>query len=372
MTNRMRDRTDGVEARVDELVRELFPGSVVRGVVPLGPDADLEDAAGTEKAIGYGVPLRISIEKPSGERLELCLHSARPDDFGHDRRSDRAANMLLSFDTFGRLPRHTRALDVGAVTRDGRLLSLRDAGEFYLLTEFAEGHVYAEDLRRIAHARALGPHDSNRAASLARLLAEIHAVKLEGPALYLRAVRDLVGHGEGIFGLVDAFPDDVPMAPRERLDAIERRCLEWRHLLRSRVNRLSRTHGDFHPFNILFGSDDAPILLDTSRGSVGDPADDVVCLPLNYVFFALESPGSWRAAFRPLYRAFFQTYLDRTGDTEVFSVAAPFLAWRALVMTNPRWYPSIRPSTREALLGFVERVLCCPRFDPDDAERLFP
>ncbi len=361
----------GSEKALAKLCAEIAPHAQIESITTLGPDADIQDAKGTEKAIGYGVPLRIVLRSDNGERREICLHTARPDEFGHDRRSDRAANMLLSYDTFGIVPRHTRALDVGAVTRDGKLISLRDSGEFYLLTEFVEGHVYAEHLRRIANTCSLSPQDEPRARMLASLLADIHVEKQHAPAVYRRAIRDLVGHGEGIFGLVDGYPDDVPMASPERLAGIERRCLEWRFRLKHRENRLARVHGDFHPFNILFDDAGAPVLLDTSRGSAGDPADDVMCLALNYVFFALEAPGSWGLAFRTLWQSFFQTYLGRTGDTGIFSVAAPFLAWRALVMANPRWYPSIRSSTRDALLGFVERALDTTTFDPNDAERLF-
>jgi hypothetical protein len=357
---------------VSTLIASVFPGSAVTRVTSLGPDANAENAEGTEKAIGYGVPCRICVRDREGQAREFCLHTARPDEFGHDRRSDRAANMLLAFDTFAAIPRHTRALDVGAVARDGRLISLREAGEFYLLTEFVEGHVYAKDLRRITHAGALESHDVGRARDLAHLLADIHAAQIDEPAVYRRAIRDLVGHGEGIFGLVDSYPDDVPMAPPERLHEIERSCVDWRFRLRGRTRRLKRTHGDFHPFNILIDPGGAPVLLDTSRGSAGDPADDVMALSLNYIFFALESPGAWRGALQTLYHTFFRAYLDRTRDTDLLSVAAPFLAWRALVMANPRWYPSVRASTRDALLGFVERVLSAPRFDPDDAERLFP
>jgi len=356
---------------LEELVASISPGARVLEVQPLGPDADLKDARRTEKAIGYGVPLRIRIQDESGQDKLVCLHTARPDEFGHDRRADRAANMLLSFDTFSAIPRHTRALDVGAVARDGRLVSLRDAGEFYLVTDYVEGHVYAEDLRRIAKEGALGPHDLGRAEALARLLAEIHAERLDAPVVYRRAIRDLVGHGEGIFGLVDGYPDDVPMASRERLAGIERRCLEWRFRLRAQTDRLRRTHGDFHPFNVLFDAQGEPVLLDTSRGSAGDPADDVMCLSLNYIFFALEAPGSWRGAFRSLFRSFFQTYLSETKDEGIFLVAAPFLAWRALVMASPRWYPLVRASSRDVLLSFVERVLEAPRFDLEEAERLF-
>lgn len=354
-----------------ELCAEIAPHSHIESITPLGPDADVEDAAGTEKAIGYGVPQRIVLRMANGERRELCFHTAKPDEFGHDRRADRAANMLLAYDSFAAIPRHSRAVDVGAIGENGRFISLRDSGEFYLITEYVDGHVYAEDLRRITHQSVLSLHDEPRTRALALLLAEIHADKRDAPALYRRSIRDLLGSGEGIFGLVDGYPDDVPMAPPERLLAIERRCLEWRFRLKQRSNRLCRIHGDFHPFNILFATNDVPVLLDTSRGSIGDPADDVVCLALNYVFFALEAPGSWGPALGKLWKSFFQTYLRQTGDRELFSVAPPFLAWRALVMANPKWYPSIRASTRNALLGFVERALDATSFDPDDAERLF-
>lgn len=362
-----------------QLVASVVPGARLLRVLPLRPDegfdAGAEDA--TAKAIGYGVPLRLVVGLADGSRKELCLHTAQPDEFGHDRRADRAANMLLSFDTFGKIPRHVRALDVGAVLHNGGLTSLRESGEFYLVTEFVEGHVYAEDLRRIASTGVLLDRDIARAASLARLLVEIHSARVEGPALYRRAVRDLVGHGEGIFGLVDGFPDDVPMAPPSRLFALEDLCLSFRHRLRASTARLTRTHGDFHPFNILFDDKrpeelrNEPIVLDTSRGSVGDPADDVTCLALNYVFFALEAKGTWQTAFSTLWRTFFETYFQLRPDNELFSVAPPFLAWRALVMANPRWYPSVHATTRDSLLGFVERALSSARFDPTDVEGLF-
>ena len=73
----------------------------------------------------------------------------------------------------------------------------------------------------------------------------------------------LVGSGEGIYGVVDHYPADVPGAPWTRLASIERRCAEWRWRLREHEGRLCRTHGDFHPFNILFDGDKL-VLLDAS------------------------------------------------------------------------------------------------------------
>ncbi len=74
---------------------------------------------------------------------------------------------------------------------------------------------------------------------------------------------------------------------------------------------------------------------------MGDAADDLAALTINYVVGAVLSPGSWRAGIGPLWRAFWADYLAGSGDGEVLEVIAPFFAWRALVVANPVWYPGL-------------------------------
>jgi hypothetical protein len=352
------------------LLTQLHPGAVVERVVPLGDDHAENDEA-TAKGIGYGVPVRLTVRDKDGSRRELVFHTARANDFDHDRRSDRAKNMLLAYDTFGGIPNHVAAIDVGAVAKDGSLLSLRDTGEFYLLTEFAQGRIYADDLRRIATDKQATPRDYARCEAVAVHLATLHAEKGGRPALYRRAIRNLVGDGEGIYGMIDGYPDGVPAAPPERLRAIERSCVDWRWKLREREHRLSRIHGDFHPFNILFDEQDRLTSLDASRGCLGDPADDTTCLAVNYVFFALEHEGAWHGGLGEMWRRFWRCYLDRTGDHELLEVAPPYLAWRALVIANPVWYPAMHENVRDSLLRLAEEALDAGRLDLDSAERLF-
>ncbi|WP_428261089.1 phosphotransferase family protein [Haliangium sp.] len=359
---------------IRDLVQGLLPGARVRRIVPLGADhAEAGDC--TEKGIGYGVPLRLTVEGADGSVRDLVWHTASSDRFGHDRRSDRARELLLAYDTFAAVPGHVAAVDVGAVGTDGALHSLRGCGEFYLVTEYAGGEVYAADLRRIAGAGRLEERDLVRCERLADYLVELHRQPvpkdIDRELVYTRAVRDLVGHGEGIFGIVDGYPDDAPGAPRARLDAIEDRCCRYRRWLRGGSDRLARTHSDFHPFNILFDRDDELTLLDAARGSLGDPADDVACLAVNYVFFALATPGTWADGFGVLWRRFWARYLDLTGDRELLAVAPPFLAWRALVIANPVWYPSLPGERRDQLLSLAESALDAGRLDLDSAEALF-
>jgi len=356
-------------ARLQRLVEGALPGAVIRNVVALG--SDKAETGETAKGAGYGAPLRIDVDV-RGKAHSLVLHTATPNDFGHDRRADRAAEVLLAADTFGALPQHVRVLDVGAYRNTDDVVSLAGTGEFYLLTTHAAGTTYAEDLRVIARTGTTSGKDTLRVARLVEYLVDLHAARPEAtPAQYVRAVRDTVGGGEGVFGIVDGYPDDVPGAPRERLERIEAACVQFRGRLRRRHERLRRIHGDFHPFNVLFDEQASLHVLDTSRGSLGDAADDVACMAVNYVFFALEDPESWHAALRGLWYRFWESYSSASGDAELLDVIAPFLAWRVLVLACPVWYPNLPASARDRLLWLAEAALAAPRFTPELGDGVF-
>ncbi len=360
----------GVPERLGELVRTLFPGARIERVELLGPDAGTGSA---HKVDGYGRPLRVEVKDARGAARTLVFRTATSNIFGHDRRADRAAGMLLAFDSFADIPNHVRALDVGVILRDGTLRSVADGGEFYLLTGFAEGTLYSEDLRRVVGRGEASAVDLARCEALARWLSRLHAERIADADAYTRAVRDLLGHGEGIFGMIDGYGPDVPAASVARLRAIEERCLAFRWRLRGRETRLSRIHGDFHPFNVVFepGEGARFKLLDASRGCKGDPADDVTAMAVNFVFFAVDQRAAWRDGLAPLWQRFWDVYLRQSRDRALLDVLAPWLAWRCLVVASPRFYPDLSARGRDALLSLAERALEAGRFDPRWAGEIF-
>jgi len=123
-------------------------------------------------------------------------------------------------------------------------------------------------------------------------------------------------------------------------------------------------HGDFHPWNILFRTGDDFSLLDRSRGEYGDPADDVACLTLNYLFFSLQRSGSLEGPFESLFLRFWDRYLKESDDDEILRVIAPYYAFRALVMASPVWYPTLSATIRTKLIAFTRAVLMTDGFDP--------
>lgn len=319
------------------------------------------------KAHGYGRPLRVRF-RSAGRLHDVVIRTARPDAFGHDRRADRVYQMALAEDTFGRIPRHVPARAAGTFAESGALVPFAP-GEPFLVTDFVEGELYATDLQALEGEAHAAPRDLERARVLARYLAELHAVPATAVD-YQRCVRDTLGDGEGIFGITDGYPRDLAVASPARLCALEKTCVEWRWRLKAKGHRSRRTHGDFHPFNLLFREPAELSVLDASRGGVGEPADDLTCLSINFLFFALVARGRFEGALRELWTTFWQTYLHATGDHEVLEVVAPFFTWRALVLACPAWYPSVSDAIRDRVLTFAERLLDGARFDPTDLEAL--
>lgn len=323
-----------------------------------------EPHGGTDnKGFGYGTPVRVNYHNACGESRSAVIHTMTPGPFGHEQMPDRAQILLWQYRAFNSLPRHIRALDVGGFDSAGNLTSAGQIEEFCLLTEYATGDGYAGDLERICRDGVATDLDIARADALCDYLTEIHRKPVDQPGLYVRRVRELVGHGECIMGLTDSYPAH-PFITRELLEKIEHRAVSWRWRLKNRVHRLRQVHGDFHPWNILFRQGDDFQLLDRSRGEFGDPADDVTCLTANYIFFSLQRSGRLEGAFADLFQRFWNRYLEKTGDREMLETAAPYFAFRGLVMAHPVWYPDLPESVRERLMAFIMAVLDRPAFDP--------
>ena len=322
-----------------------------------------ESSKGTYKQYGYGTPIKLTFQV--GQKIQSAvLETMKPGPFGHEHPADRAQAILWDYDSYGRLPRHVQALDVGAFTDDRQLISVAEAREFFVLTQWTEGASYHADLERLAKGGRLRKQDRERTMALARYLAQIHARKLRDPALYRRRLRELIGHGECIMGLTDSYPDRYGFITADLLRGVEEACNRWRWRLHGEGQRLSQVHGDFHPWNVLFRKGTDFSVLDRSRGEWGEPADDVTSMTINYLFFSLCRWGDLRGPLEVLFRLFWETYMEASGDNDVTGAAAPFFAFRGLVLASPVWYPTLPVKVRRTIFQFIEHVLDESQFNP--------
>ena len=326
----------------------------------------LESKQGEEiKGFGYGKPYFIVFETGEGERKEVVISSMKGDGFGHDHLSDRAQILIWQHHAFNTLPKHVKSLDVGYFTKNGGMESAGDAEEYFIVCEKVDGDEYAMDLDRLREGGELRKEDEDRASALAAYLADIHAVKKADAGLYVRRLRELVGHSECIFGLTDSYPPGNEFITSDELKDIEKKCIDWRWQLKERTKRLCMVHGDFHPWNVLFREGTDFTALDRSRGEWGEAADDVSSMTLNYLFFGLLKTDGAEVDndFMRLFKLFFDVYLEKTGDYELLEAIQPFYAFRGLVVASPIWYPNISAETRLKMFNFINNVLDTEKFD---------
>lgn len=278
-----------------------------------------------------------------------------PEGLGHDYPADRASVFLLDLDEFKNLPKHVRAVDVLAVEEDGLIKSIGGGKEYYLLMERGEGKHYFNNLSEFSRKDRLEISDIEKIKAMTSYLAEIHSVKKDSRPLYWRKLRDTIGHGECLMGVFDTYPDGT--IPYEEIAYIEKKCIDWRAKLKSRFKRLCQIHGDFHPGNIWFKNNCDFILLDRSRGPWGDAADDITALTINYIFFSINHYGRLDGAYLEAIKLFYDEYIKKTGDFEIYEVVAPFYAFRGVVVANPFFYPRVSPENRHKIFNFVHGVL---------------
>ncbi len=335
-------------------LRELYKSPVK--IVYAGPINKDEASSEGLKEFGYGKTLLVEFEV-NGEFKSIVLSSMTENIFGHQHFSDRAQALLLAHSCFNKLPKHVKSVDVGAFTKRGTMLSLGEAEEFFIVTEKAEGKLYYLDLERIKTTGILTKLDEDRVNVLADYLASIHKVKGADPSLYVRRIRDLIGHGECLMGLTDSYPPNLDFTAPEELKEIEKKCIDYRYKIKFKTNRLCQVHGDFHPWNILFREGVDFTVIDRSRGEWGEAADDLASITINYLFYALQTVGRVEGPFLKLFNLFWNRYLEETGDEEILTVIAPFYAWRGLVVASPIWYPKLQKSIRRKIFTFIHKVL---------------
>jgi Predicted aminoglycoside phosphotransferase len=310
---------------------------------------------GEIKGYGYGIPLIVEY-KVNGMIKKAVIETVKEDIFGHEYLSDRVANIVLAYKTYNRLHKHAKAISIGYFDDKNEILMIKDFKEFFILVEFIEGRLYYKDLEEIKEREQIIEKDVERCLKLCNYLSQIHSLKSKDKRLYIRRIRDLIGHGECIFGLIDSYSKDFKFFSEDDFIKLEKKLIEWRWKLKNYTHRLSVIHGDFHPWNIFFLDNNDFILNDRSRGEYGDPADDVSALTINYLFFSLQKYRKLYGSFERLWEIFYENYVKFTEDEEIFKVIQPFLIWRSLVIANPIWYPNLDDEVREKIFNFIRNL----------------
>jgi len=288
----------------------------------------------------HGLGFSIDTVDKIGEEKRYIMKTLRGEGFGHDYPSDRANTLIRALLDYNILPKHVKAIDVGSIQENDKLLSIQKPKDFFIVLEEAKGIEYWKDLDKIRDEGVLKGEDLEKIRILGRYLADIHSINYDVDNrrhLYRRVVRDFVGHGELTMGVIDTFPDNLTFTSSSELLEIVKKMVEWWDRIKDKDHRLTIIHGDFYPGNIWF-DDEKLVVLDKSRFRYGEPADDITALTMNFINYSVMSYGNFRDPFKRLTETFFKEYFKHRKDDEMFEVSPLFFAFRAIVCIHPVFY----------------------------------
>lgn len=319
----------------------------------------------------HGTGYKITFEA-NGKKQSIVLRTKRPEGFSHDYAADRIASFLIQHNLASKLPKHNKSIDVVGISKRG-LVSIGNCNEFFHVVELAEGKPYMGELYEIKKKNIVTDLDLEKTKILSDYLAEIHKIKFHNEirgdnttslakSIYRRHLRDCIGHGEMLIGVLDTYPDKLSWTNKREFAKIVNMANELREDLKGNYKRLSLVHGDFHPGNILFKNKDFEVL-DASREIWGEPADDLTALGINYIWFSIMQNGDFSGNFKKLFLSLWNDYLQKTKDYEINYIAPLFFAFRGVVIAHPLFYKEQSNDCRRKIFKFVVNILREKKFD---------
>jgi len=260
---------------------------------------------------------------------------------GMDHFSDRAGSLLLAHSHYHKIPSHILSVDVGGISETGKIISIGEAKEFFMLMDEASGKDLLNDFARIAGENKLQPDDKKKILELSDFLVELHQQKAteNQDSLYKRTLRSVVGGNTSIMSILDMYPRHLDWISETEIQQLITEAVAFWKNHRFSNTRLCHVHGDFHPGNIWYQENGNFTLLDRSGQTYGEAADDLTAFSINFVFYSVKERGSLQGAAKEGFELFWNNYLDKTGDAEILNIAPLFFALRSMVVVNPAFYP---------------------------------
>lgn len=316
--------------------------------------------------LGIGYLLEFEAD---GKKYRKILKSLYAENMGKEYSADRAQSLILAHSSYSSMKNHIKSTDVIGLEKNGGIVSIGNAEEFFIIMEEARGEDYFNDLRRIGQRDKLEDADKNRVLILARYLADLHKQKFEKESLYKRKIRDTIGGGESLMGVMDMYPKKLDWFPKKTQVQIVQKAVEFWMRDKYRSARLCHIHGDFHPGNIWFTGAEDFVILDRARGEFGEAADDITALTINFIFYALIYKGEFSGALKESMDIFIKEYFRLANDKEMEKIIAPYWVFRAAVLCNPCFYSDAffgsagkANKVRKKIIKFALRILNAKKF----------
>ncbi|MBI5620650.1 hypothetical protein HY949_02655 [Candidatus Gottesmanbacteria bacterium] len=307
-------------------------------------------------ATGY----EVRMQGPKNDRVFARLIS--PLEFGHDLSSARIEAMLEASHP---MPHALPTYAVVGIAHDGLLVDLTHILEVVAIAQFLPDDAinFCKILRTPTHSNEeairLARNTQDNALLMAQAMADIHASQAfagtsqEAQSLYKRSLRAVIHNDELAAGVADLIDfTSASWISHEDVVGLLADMERVRHNMGNHPERIRKIHGDFWANNIYFHTDEqgrrVPIVTD-GRLVWGEPGIDAGWMVGEFAMQDLIRFGKFGQAFSAVAANALLQYVEKTGDTQLFSFMA--LPYSFQAFAEAFFTPDLTDETRRKLFA---------------------
>lgn len=189
----------------------------------------------------------------------------------------------------------------------------------------SEGTSYFSVLEGRKEKAEVDERDRVETINIVAVVAAIHAIPYSSidaehvQSVYMDGLRAELIHPEVTVTAMHQLDEAHPIIPPSKQGEYLGLYLQLIHKWKGRTERLRALHGDLWGANVFVRKDGTAWIIDFSRIPWGDPGIDIGRWMGQYVWFYLITKNPY---FKNLGELFLETYIEKTGDTEIREAAS--------------------------------------------------
>ncbi len=294
---------------------------------------------------------------------KFFLKKVKSDDLGFEYPERKIASLLTSHNMSARTNIATKPIGVMISSHDENILlpEIDDSTQIFHIQEFQEEHQsYWNSLLSKRGKTMIDAEDKKEIEDVVDILVAIHKQPLpfedneKKKRVYRDSLKSVITHPELTFRLLQDFPHDHPLLPKSRHKEYLGLMVDVMYHWHDKHDRLTLLHGDFWGANLFRRKDGSSYIVDFSRIPFGEPGIDVGWWLCQYLWYYHEDQNEY---FKQLGEYFLETYITKTGDTDIRDAVLTVLGLSGIIFTSPAFFPNLNIDIGRVFLQNVESIL---------------
>jgi len=310
---------------IELIIKNKFPNKKIKNIDLLGEGLVAE--AYKVEFIGNIKPLVVRKTKNTNGGMSK------------DYNSDKVGYFLLQHTCASNHINHCKSYGISFKDFKGEIFNLDTIKDTYQVIDYVSGKEFFETITNLEEKFDLVTPYLDK---IIDYLVQLHSIKPDFNKqktnnLYNRHLKDVIG-SEVFLDVLDAWSENDDLVTLKIKEKVNSKLFILREQYKNNYKRCSRIHADLHFGNIFFNMKKELTVLDSARNPWGEPADDLICLLINFDYISIKKHKEITSYYENIKQYILKRYLEKTKDSDIKNYFDLFYILRLFILLNPNFF----------------------------------